>query len=81
MSESPVSRRFPWLAYGLFALAGGLVANSLFGPLVSETIRYHYSDSLLNQGIGLDAVALLGRLRSQWWRGCWCCVDIGPRRC
>ena len=32
MSESPVSRRFPWLAYGLFALAGGLVANSLLGP-------------------------------------------------
>jgi hypothetical protein len=30
------------------------------GPLVSETIRYHYSDSLLNQEIGLDAVALLG---------------------
>ena len=42
MSESSVSRRFPWLAYGLFALAGGLVANLLLGPLVSETIRYHY---------------------------------------
>ncbi|HZJ49050.1 MAG TPA: hypothetical protein VFD97_08480 [Acidimicrobiia bacterium] len=60
MSESTVSNRIPWPACGLFALAYGLVANSPMGPLVSETIRDHYSDSLLNQGIGLDAVVLLG---------------------
>ena len=47
-----------WLAYGLVGLAAGLVVNALLGPLFTETIRYHYSDSLINQGIAVDAVAL-----------------------
>lgn len=48
------------LGYGLIALAAGLAANSLMGPLVFEVIEYRYSTSLINQGIGLDAVALFG---------------------
>ncbi|MEZ5175528.1 MAG: hypothetical protein R2823_04910 [Acidimicrobiia bacterium] len=53
-------RRCRWLGFGLFALALGLAANSVLGPLFLETIRYHYSESLINQGIGLDAVVLFG---------------------
>ena len=34
------------------------MVNSLLGPLVGGTIRYRYSTSLINQGIGLDAIAL-----------------------
>ncbi|MEZ5238321.1 MAG: hypothetical protein R2716_05045 [Microthrixaceae bacterium] len=48
------------LSAGLVLLAAALGVNSLLGPLGSETIRYRYSESLINQGIGLDAVALLG---------------------
>ncbi len=48
------------LARLLVALAVGLAANSILGPLVLDVIDYRYSDSLVNQGIGLDAVALLG---------------------
>lgn len=54
----PKPRR--WLAAGLFALAMGLAANSLLGPLFTETIRYRFSETLINQGMGLDAVALFG---------------------
>jgi hypothetical protein len=36
-----------------------LAANSLLGPLALEVIRYRFSDSLLAQGIGLDAVSLV----------------------
>lgn len=48
------------VAHGLLALAVGLAANSLLGPLAAEVIEYRFSDTLVNQGIGLDAVALLG---------------------
>ncbi len=44
----------------LVLLALGLAANALLGPLAFEVIDYRYSDSLINQGIGLDAVALGG---------------------
>ena len=53
------TRRY-WLTFGLMALALGLVLNSLLGPLALEVIEYHFSESLINQGIGLDAVALFG---------------------
>jgi hypothetical protein len=46
------------LASATALLGVGLAANSLLGPLVTETIRYRFSTSLINQGIGLDAVAL-----------------------
>ena len=49
-----------WLAYGLFALAAGLAANSVLGPLLLDVIHYHYSESSINQGIGPDVVAHLG---------------------
>ena len=47
-----------WLAVGLIALGAGLVANSLLGPLIGDVIRYRFSETLLNQGIGLDAASL-----------------------
>ena len=49
-----------WLARLLVLLAVGLAANALLGPLVLAGIEYRYSDSLINQAIGLDTVALLG---------------------
>lgn len=48
-----------WLGAGLLVLAGLLTANSVLGPLVTGTIEYRFSEVLVNQGIGLDAVALL----------------------
>ena len=53
-----VDHRHRFFAYGLFVLALGLAVNSLLGPLATTTIRYRYSDSMINQAIGLDAVAL-----------------------
>jgi hypothetical protein len=47
-----------WLGIGLIALAAGLAANSLMGPLIGDMIRYPLSDTLLNQTIGLEAVSL-----------------------
>lgn len=44
---------------GLLALSAGTAANSLLGPLVLDVVRYRYGPSMTNQGIGLDAVALL----------------------
>ena len=49
-----------WLAYTLFVLAAGLVTNTLLGPLFTDTIRYHYGETLTNQGIAVDLVALFG---------------------
>lgn len=46
------------LAAGLVALAGLLAANSVLGPLMTGVIDYHSGESMTNQGIGLDAVAL-----------------------
>ncbi len=53
----PNRNTLTWL---LGILAGALAANSLLGPLITGQIEYRYSESLINQGIGLDAVALLG---------------------
>ncbi|MEZ5406844.1 MAG: hypothetical protein R2761_02400 [Acidimicrobiales bacterium] len=50
----------PALTRLLALLAALLAANSLLGPLALQVIDFHYSDSLINQGIGLDAVALAG---------------------
>jgi hypothetical protein len=57
---SPHDRGSRWLATGLLALAAGLAVNSLLGPFGFEVIRYRFSTTLINQGIGLDAVALFG---------------------
>lgn len=43
----------------LLVLGPLLAANSLLGPLALEVIRYRFSDSLLAQGMGLDAVSLV----------------------
>lgn len=47
------------LALGLFVLAALLAANSILGPFLAGVIEYHYSETINNQGIGLDAVALI----------------------
>jgi len=49
-----------WLVGLLLVLAIGLTANSILGPLALDVIEYRYTESLINQGIGLDAIALLG---------------------
>jgi len=40
-------------------MGGGLALNAVLGPLGFEVIEYHYGESLRNQGIGLDLVALV----------------------
>jgi len=59
MFDSGMLRRGSWLASALFALAAGLVVNTVLGPLLTGTIQYRYSESLTNQGIAVDAVALV----------------------
>lgn len=46
------------LVYALMLVAVLLGANSLLGPLATGVIRYRFSETLINQGIGLDTVAL-----------------------
>lgn len=65
MSETAVQRSDTdtggmWLTCLLVALAAGLAANSILGPFALGVIDYRYTDSLINQAIGLDAVALFG---------------------
>lgn len=43
----------------LLSLAGGLTLVAILGPLVTGVLRYHYSESMLNQAVGLDAFALI----------------------
>ena len=46
------------LGVALLALGAGLAVSSLLGPLAFDVIRYHASDSLRNQTIGIDAMIL-----------------------
>lgn len=46
------------LATATMLLGLGLAANSILGPFGLEVIRYRFSTTLINQGIGLDAVAI-----------------------
>lgn len=46
------------LALATALLGCGVAANALLGPLAFEVIEYRFSTTLINQGIGLDAVAL-----------------------
>ena len=46
------------LAFATVLLGLGVAANALLGPFVLEIIDYRFSTTLVNQGIGLDAVAL-----------------------
>lgn len=47
------------LALAVLALGAGLALNTLLGPLMTDTIRYPFSETLRNQTIGLEAVTLL----------------------
>jgi hypothetical protein len=63
LSASGPSRDAPcasrWLAVVLFAIALGLAAVALMGPLVTRLVDYRVTETLRNQTIGLDAVSLL----------------------
>ena len=48
-----------WLAGGFVALAAGLAANSLLGPLGAGVITYPLSEPVMNQTLGLEAISLL----------------------
>jgi hypothetical protein len=48
-----------WLGVALVALAAGVAALSLLGPLVAGVIDYRITDTILSQLIGLDAVSLV----------------------
>jgi hypothetical protein len=54
MTRTP---RFP-LVTALLAIAAGLVAVALLGPLTGGPIEYHVSETLRNQTVGLDATSL-----------------------
>jgi hypothetical protein len=52
--------RFPrWFAVGLLALGALLVGNTLLGPLVTGAITYPFSETVLNETLGLEAVSLI----------------------
>jgi len=46
------------LAGGLLALAAGLAAVALLGPLATGVVDYRVTETLRNQTIGLDAISL-----------------------
>ena len=48
-----------WLASGLLALAAGIAANAIAGPLLLELVTYPFSESARNMTIGFEAVSLL----------------------
>ena len=53
--ETAASR---WLPLLLSALAAGLAAVALLGPLVTGVVDYRVTETLRNQTIGLDAVSM-----------------------
>jgi hypothetical protein len=57
---SPRRTRAPGSWYGGWLVALGLLLTTiaLLGPLLAQAIRYHYSETMVNQAIGLDAFAL-----------------------
>jgi len=47
-----------WLAAALVIMAGALAANSLSGPLAFDLIDYPFSETVRNQGIGLEFISI-----------------------
>ncbi|QCC50694.1 hypothetical protein [Halapricum salinum] len=47
-----------WLAAGLVVLAGALALNTLLGPLFADAIAYPFSETMVNQTLGLEVVTL-----------------------
>lgn len=62
-------RLHPYLALGCLLLAAGLAINSCLGPLLAGIIEYRYTETYRNQGIGLDAFALLIAAPLLAWAG------------
>lgn len=48
-----------WLGVGLIALGAGLAANTFLGPLFANAITYPFTETVLNETLGLEAVSLL----------------------
>ena len=55
---TPVRTERPWLALGLVALAVGLTANAVLGPLVLDVADDGFPRTVRNQAVGLEAVTL-----------------------
>jgi hypothetical protein len=51
--------RSGWIAGCLVAIAAGLTAVALLGPLISGVIDYRVTETLRNQTIGLDFISLV----------------------
>lgn len=47
-----------WLFVGIVVLAVALTGNAIAGPLLLEVVEYPFSETLVNQTIGLEAVSL-----------------------
>lgn len=54
-ARRPIDR---WLAGGLVVLGVALATNAVLGPLVTGIVTFPFSETLLNQTIGLEAVTL-----------------------
>jgi len=48
-----------WFGVGMLASGVGLAANTMLGPLVADAIRYPFTETVLNETLGLEAVSLL----------------------
>jgi hypothetical protein len=57
--RGPMKTHHRWLVPASFVLGAGTAINSLLGPIGFDVIRYHYGESMINQAIGLDAVAVV----------------------
>jgi len=56
--HGPTERADRWLAAGLVTLGLALAVNSVVGPLVAGLVSYPFSETLVYQTIGLEAVTL-----------------------
>lgn len=59
LSREGIMRTHRWLGIGLVLLGTVIAATALLGPLVADVIRYHTSETTVNQLIGADATALV----------------------
>jgi hypothetical protein len=50
--------RQPWLAAGLIALGFALGVNTLLGPLFLGLVEYPFTETVINETLGLEAVSL-----------------------
>jgi hypothetical protein len=59
IAEGVAMRRHALLGTGLILLGGVVAATAVLGPLLTGVLRYHTSETTLNQLMGADAAALV----------------------